>query len=277
MTSPIESIKNIKKEIKRQLEKIILDNIKLIFVLSLIALILPCYSVEAAEQVIVNDNHSSYISSTGVFHVVGEIVNNLSKTVKNVQITAKFYDTNNNTVTTVSTYSMLNIILPGEKSPFEIILSDPKKVNEVNSYRLTLTDYDESIDVLPQNLRIISHEYYISPAGYFNTHGKILNEGPSKCTYAIVTATFYSEKGKIVGVAHGFTDPSTIISGKEAQFILVLRDEDQRRKVSDYVLQAQSNESTMIPEFPLVIIPLFIAILTSTMMIRKKTIPAPEN
>jgi len=273
MRTCIKSRKNKQKPNRKN----IAYSVKVIISISLMILISSYQSVDAAEQVIINDNHSSYISSTGVFHVVGEIVNNLGKPVKNIQITAKFYDSNNNTIKTVSTYSMLNIILPGEKSPFEILLSDPKKVNEINNYSLTVSDYDKSMDVLQHNLRIISHEHYISPAGYFNTHGKILNEGPSKCTFTVVTAIFYGENGKIVGTARGYTDPSTIISGKEAQFILVLRDEDQRRKVREYVLQVQSNESIMIPEFPIVIIPLFIVLLASIIIIRRKMIQFPVH
>ncbi|WP_455278668.1 FxLYD domain-containing protein [[Eubacterium] cellulosolvens] len=258
-----------KKNYQKSNGKINMLGIKLLVISSLIMLILPWHSVASAEQLIVNDNHSSYLSSTGVLHVVGEIVNDLTKTVKNVQITAKFYDSDNNTIATVSTYSMLNIILPGEKSPFEILLSDQTKVNQVSNYSLAVSDYSKPIDVLPQNLRVISHAFYISPAQYFNTHGKILNEGPSKSTYTIVTATFYGEKGEIVGASYGYSDPSTIISGKEAQFALVLRDVDQSKKVRDYKLQVQSNESTMIPEFPLVVVPLFIAMLASIMIIRR--------
>jgi hypothetical protein len=244
-------------------------------VMSLITIAILSVTVNAAGQVIIAESHSSYISSNGILHVVGEVNNNLDSAVKNVQITATFFDSTNNIIATVATQSMLNIILPGEKSPFEILLSDQSTVNKVNSYDLVVSSYSKPIDILPQNLRIISNNSYISKSEYYNIHGKILNEGPSRCTYTMIAATCYDTNGKVVGTTQGFTDPATIISGREAQFNIIIRDSEQSKKVSSYALQVQSNEAVMIPEFPLVVIPLFTAILASITILQRKTVVIP--
>lgn len=243
--------------------------------MSLVAIAILSVTVNAAGQVIIAESHSSYISSNGILHVVGEVNNNLDSTVKNVQITATFFDSTNNIIATVATQSMLNIILPGEKSPFEILLSDQTKINQVNNYSLIVSNYGKPIDILSQNLRIISDNSYISKSEYYNIHGKILNEGPSKSTYTIVTATCYDTNGKVVGVTNGFTDPAIVISGRETQFNIIVRDSEQSKKVSSYALQVQSNEAVMIPEFPLVVIPLFTAILASIIILQRKTMLIP--
>jgi hypothetical protein len=240
--------------------------------ISLLVIIILSGTVYAAGQVVIADNHSSYISSTGTLHVVGEVKNELESTIKNVQIRATFYDSNNQIVTVVATSCMLDIILPGEKSPFEILLSDQTNINKINSYDLLVSNHGKSFDILPQNLRIISDNFYYSKSEYYNIHGKILNEGPSKSTNTVVTATCYDTNGKVVGATHGFTDPATVISGREAQFNIIIPDSEQSKKISSYVLQVQSNEAIMIPEFPLTVIPLFTAILVSIIIFQRKKI-----
>jgi len=243
--------------------------------MSLVTIAILSVAVNAAGQVIIAESHSSYISSNGILHVVGEVNNNLDNTVKNVQIKATFFDSTNNIIATVATQAMLNIILPGEKSPFEILLSDQTLINKVNSYNLVVSSYNKPIDILPQNLRIISDNSYFSKSEYFNIHGKILNEGPSRSTYTMITAICYDTNGTVVATTQGFTNPATVISGRETQFNIIVLDSEQSKKVSSYALQVQSNEAVMIPEFPFVVIPLFTAILASIIILQRKTMLIP--
>ena len=57
------------------------------------------------------------------FHIVGEIQNNSTHIDTSVQVAVTLYDNNNQTVGTANTYTTPSTILPGKKSPFEIIVN----------------------------------------------------------------------------------------------------------------------------------------------------------
>ena len=68
-------------------------------------------------------SHNSFTDSTGFFHIVGEVKNDLASAVELVRVIATFYDTNNQVVATSFTYSDPSGIGSGDTAPFEIILT----------------------------------------------------------------------------------------------------------------------------------------------------------
>ena len=73
-------------------------------------------------------SHSSYVDNFGYFHLVGEVENVGSQNTETNKITATFFDNEGNVVVTASCYTYLDILKPGQNSPFEIILSAPPPV-----------------------------------------------------------------------------------------------------------------------------------------------------
>ena len=66
---------------------------------------------------------NAFIDSIGYLHVVGEIQNATPDSVTFVKATATFYDKNNNVVATDYSYTSPSDLGPGDKAPFEIILT----------------------------------------------------------------------------------------------------------------------------------------------------------
>lgn len=82
---------------------------------------------------------NSFVDSIGFFHVVGEIQNGTPDFVTFVQAAATFYDKNNRVVGTSFSYTNPADLGPGEKAPFEIILSSSSvPAKQIKHYRVTV-------------------------------------------------------------------------------------------------------------------------------------------
>ena len=83
---------------------------------------------------------NSLIDRIGFFHVVGEIQNGTPDPVTFVQASATFYDKNNRVVGTSFGYTNPPDLGPGDKAPFEIILtSSSVPVKQIKNYRVTVS------------------------------------------------------------------------------------------------------------------------------------------
>lgn len=244
--------------------------LKHLIVFLLIAFIwIPIFPSVNGEDVIIHDNYSSYVTTTGSLHVVGEVENIGNKPVEFVRITATFYDTNSTVIATDFTYSALDIMPQGVKSPFEIILIDENQVSKVHNYSLAVSDYDQTSETLNEALMILSDSSYLSASNRLNIVGEVKNNGTVECTFTKVVVTCYDQNGKVVASDFTYCDPDTIGDGEKAPFHILVYDSDQSMKVESYELQAQSNEAVLIPEFPLSSIVLFIALLATLTIIQR--------
>jgi hypothetical protein len=228
------------------------------------------YPVYAKAEVIILENHSSYISSEGTLYVVGEVENVGDKDIKYVQITATFYDEYNTAVDTETTYSGLTVIPPGSRSPFQLSIIDENQIQKIHNYSLVVSSYSGVTQSLPKTLMILSNSSYISVGGLLNIVGEVKNNGSGECTFTRVMATCYDDNGKVVCIDIGYTAPFDIAPGKTAPFNLIIYDETQSGKVTHYALQTQSDEAILIPEIHLVSIVLFIALFSTMIIIRQK-------
>lgn len=201
--------------------------------------------------------------------MIGEVENVGDKDIQFVQITATFYDENNTVVDTDTGYSGLTIISPGVRSPFQLSIIDENQIQKIHNYSLAISSYDGVIQPLPKTLMILSNSSYISTGGLLNIVGEVKNNGSSECTFTIVMATCYDADGKVVCVDTGYTSPSDLAPGEKAPFNLIIYDETQSGKVTDYALQAQSDEALLIPEFMSAFTIILITLLLTLTITRK--------
>ena len=69
---------------------------------------------------------------------MGEIQNGSPDSVTFVQATATFYDKNNNVVATDFTYTSPSVLSPGDKAPFDIILTSASiPVKQIEHHTVT--------------------------------------------------------------------------------------------------------------------------------------------
>jgi len=229
------------------------------FLIGILTLTFATQRVHAAANVNIL-SHTGYLDSLGYYHVVGEVQNTGDQAVNFVKITATFYDSSDVVVSTDLAYTMLDVILPNRKSPFEVILWDAVQSSKVDHYSLTVTYSTTSPK--PLGLEILSNSSYIDSIGWMHVVGEIKNIETGTANYVKVIATYYDEAGNVVAAAFTYSDPSDIEPGQKAPFEILLSDERTPYVVS-YKLTAESNQYTLIPEFPSVITTLLLAMAIS--------------
>ena len=108
----------------------------------------PSYSIPYAPQLsqpteipprILSDNN--YFSSTGTLHIVGEIINESFEPVRFVKTIATFYDSNNSVIGTEFTYTSPSTLQPGQKVPFDMIITKGSMPLHLVAYYTLSVDY----------------------------------------------------------------------------------------------------------------------------------------
>lgn len=205
------------------------------------------YLVKAVAQAWILSNHNGYLDLTSIpitYHVVGEIENTGTTNLHLLNVTAIFYGESNSFIGSGSSYTLLDVLLPGKKTPFEVIFKD-SNVSQIQNYTLSL-QFNEYLGEKPPALQILENKTYVDEAGFQRINGTIKNLALTNATAVKVVATFYAEEGKVVGVAVSYTTPSTIASNQTAPFDLELK-----RKglfFPNYILTAESFEYALVPE-----------------------------
>ena len=80
---------------------------------------------------------NSFIDSISYLHVVGEVENNTPNVAKFVKVTGTFYNKGNEVVATDFTFTSPQDIAPGDKAPFEIVLTSASiPLSEIDHNRI---------------------------------------------------------------------------------------------------------------------------------------------
>jgi hypothetical protein len=156
-------------------------------------------------------SHNSYTDG-GWFHIIGEVKNNTDYPMEYVKIVATLYDDNNKVVGTDFTYTILDIIPPGGKAPFE---TGTNKWEDTTNYKLQAEGRKGSLP--RQDLVIRNHESYID-GNWLHVQGEVENTGTSDAEYVKLVITLYDISGNVVGVDFTYTTLSTIPAGGTSPF-----------------------------------------------------------
>lgn len=191
--------------------------------------------------------HSGWLDSIGYYHVSGEVENVGEGAASFVKITATFYDSSDTVVATSFTYTHLSVLLPGRKSPFEVLLIDTTQAAKVHHYSLSVTF--SATSPIPMGLEILSNSSYIDAVGYMHVVGEIKNIATGTATYVKIAATFYNATGHGVATAFTYSDPSDLNPGQTAPFEVLLVYTNRVPLVDTYELTAESTQYALIPEF----------------------------
>lgn len=203
-------------------------------------------TVEAQDNLEILPTHSGYINDQGYFYVVGEVQNVGDVPVGNIQVNATFYDANATEIAVGSGYAKLETLLPARKAPFAITLYSGNLSLQVYSYNLSIASFS-IVENKPLDLEILSNSSsYEYPV--FHVSGTIKNIGAKETTFVRVVATFYDENGKVVDALLNYSSPSSILPGETASFETVISGTNAA-KVHHYILEAESYDYLLVPEF----------------------------
>ncbi len=186
------------------------------------------------EVVVLSDR--SYTDDIEYTHVVGEVRNNTNTPVEFVEITATFYSKAGKVIATEYTYSALDIVPSGGKSPFEILEELPAAAAR---YKLNV-DWDEADAAAPPGLKILSRSRYVDDIDLLHIVGEVKNTSSRRLEFVEVVATFYDGRGRVVATDFTYTSPENLRAGQTAPFEFVLTEGNLTN--ARFELQVQGNE-----------------------------------
>ena len=232
---------------------------KVILFLPLLIFIIPDAWAQANIE-----NDYRYIGDDGTMHIVGEILNNSDKPLNQVNISATLYS-DDSIIHQASTKTLTNIIMPGMKGAFDIIVNE--KIDYVDNYILNV-DY-KITNPKSQVIEITSAEFRHGPINNIIMQGTVANNGDTTANMVKIIATFYDRDGNVVAVSQARTEPDYLRANHETSFLITIPDKSQAKMIVDYSLVAESEEYTAVPEFPLGSGVLLMASLSSYIVLTK--------
>ena len=198
-------------------------------------------------------SHSSYISSIGSYWIVGEVQNLDTYPVRYIKIRATYYDNNDAIITDDFGYADLHIILPNQKSPFDILLFDKNQSSRVDHYTLEVEPYDYT-STLPLNLKVVSSNGSFDSTGSVHITGEVENAESINATNPHVWATLYDSNGKVVAVGDdGYMQPAFLFgieafigkynqtAGQKESFSIYIDPEEGGSLAKSYTLVTSSD------------------------------------
>jgi hypothetical protein len=149
--------------------------------------------------------------------IAGEVRNDSNLDIGQADIAVTFYDAARTVIGTTSGKTMLEVIPPGENSPFLITLTRPPGLA---SYSLRAV----ARPVPPKRnaqLSVIEVRRFEDDAGFFHVKGIIENVGSIVVKRAKVAAIIYGRDGGVINVGFTYATPPTLAPGEQATYDVI--------------------------------------------------------
>jgi hypothetical protein len=180
----------------------------------------PSSAIAASAPTVSILSTHGWLEPDDYVRVVGEVVNHTKTAVTNVKITVDQYDDAGTTkLATETGYTSLNVLGPGDSSPFMV----HDKVPGAKKYFVSLT---WSTSPLPANhcFKVEVTDTSIDSNGFKHYVGTVTNQNTTPATLVRVDGMFYAADGTIVDTAFAFAsnnETHTLQPGESAPFEVV--------------------------------------------------------
>ena len=200
----------------------------------------PSVLITFASNVGVVSN-SHYIDTAGNYHIVGEVNNVGSSACNYIQIRASLFDNKNIFIDTKLGTTLLDTLLPGRKSPFDIPVLNTTTSGIVDHFTLSITYVNGGSK--PLGLDVISVSSHADEMSQRHVTGTIKNSGSDVADNVKVVATFYNSQGVVIANSYTYIDSvdesSSLNSGASKSFDISL-DAERSAFASSYTVTAES-------------------------------------
>jgi hypothetical protein len=146
--------------------------------------------------------------------IVGEVRNDANLHVGQAKIMVTFYDAAGSINGTATGETILDVLSPGEVSPFAITLERPAGMV---SYSLRAVARPAAPKLTPQ-LAVVETRRYEDEAGFLHIKGTIENVGTLEAKRARVAVIIYEGNGQIINAGLAASTPATLLPGAKAAY-----------------------------------------------------------
>jgi len=191
-------------------------------------------------------NQSSFVDETKIMHVYGEIKNESGKALKDIVVTATFYDSAGRVLNKFQAAPAFSVLNPGGLSPFEIKYLDSKTVDTVNNYTLSATG--SPAELKETNLQVAYSNSRLDLLGTYYINGEIRNNGQETANNTVAVATLYDKQGRVIAIGEALAEApdgtSNIPPQSDAPFGIAVTERLQTYKTARFSLAADSDQYT---------------------------------
>ncbi len=210
------------------------------------ALALAAFSAPLAFADVAILNDQKYRGDDGFFHIVGEVHNGIGAPIGQVVVDVTLYDGSGGVMATKQTGSLVNMVMPGMKGPFDLIV-DGREGERIHSYDAQVSyrvaaPKSQVIDIVSSELSRDSHDNLLIT-------GIVANRGEITANTVSVVATLYDGQGNVAAVSWIRPEPDYLRADGEAFFLVPIPDKEHAVGIDDYSLVAESEEYAAVPEF----------------------------
>ena len=190
-------------------------------------------------------DQSSFLDESKIYHVYANVANRSTQPLKNIVVTAKFFDSRGANLGEYNASTALNGVNPGEKSPAEILFLDAANSNRIANYTLTATGTVG--DKLEPKIKIISANSRLDLLGTFYINAVAVNQATEPANNSLAVAALYDKDNRLIAIGRALAEavPGSpdIPAGATAPFGIAVNDKLQTYKVAHYTLIVQSDIS----------------------------------
>lgn len=164
---------------------------------------------------LVSDNN--YTDGFNTLTIIGEVRNDSNLDAGQTDVTVTFYDAAGAIIDTAHGKTMLDVIPPGEKSPFVITLSRPAGLasHSLRAVARPVTPQDTA------QLAVINVKRFEDDAGFFHIKGTIQNVGSTTAKRVKVGAVIYNRDNRVINVGFTYSDPPKLAPGQTASYEVI--------------------------------------------------------
>jgi len=162
-------------------------------------------------------------------HVIGVVQVTGAKNIKDVGVEVTFYDSGGERIVADPVVSLLgtyrledgvqvpyNLLGPGDKLPFHVVLLDEAASAKVASYKISVK-YEVTEQEPYTKLAVLSHRLWSSWTG-ITVIGELANTGEKYVGFVSVHVAFYDPAGKIVGAEYYPAPMCILVPGEKIAF-----------------------------------------------------------
>jgi hypothetical protein len=157
---------------------------------------------------------TDYTDDVGWDHIIGVVENISNQPLGFIKIVVTVKDDADNVVGTGFTYTDLDVLLPGERSPFDVASDN---WGDWSTYSLQ-SQADASDEVPRRDVVVKSDRSYVDEVGWFHVVGEVENAGNAAAEFVKAVVTLYDSSGEIAGMMFTYTDLDAISAGGTSPF-----------------------------------------------------------
>lgn len=153
---------------------------------------------------------------------MGVVKNTSDKPLEYVEIKGVFKDEAGNVVGESFSYTDLDVLLPGETSPFTVY--GPSEISDAFTYEYEVSAQESTAEAI-RFVTIVKDEGTVDEVSY-NIVGEVRNDGDMPLTFVNIIAIAYDKDDKLVGTAKVFADDPDRVTqpGETVNFDLLMYD-----------------------------------------------------